>query len=386
MMTGLSRSSLKKATKVCKAVAAGDFEARIIGITEKGDAAELMHSINLLIDRTDAYLRESKACLDYVGRNQHFRLISETGMVGGFASAASSINQATIAIKEKHDAFCALAEQFEARLKDVVDTVTHSVQELNTVSAGVAEASHTVNEQSTLVASAAEQTSANMQSVSASTEELSSSVKEINRQVYSAADTASGAVAKSEVMNQEISSLAKMSSEIGDVVQLITDIAAQTNLLALNATIEAARAGEHGRGFAIVAQEVKALAGQTADATQTINGQISGLQSATKNAVNASGEIGEAIDQVSKVSTAIASAVEQQAAATGEIAHNIDEVAAGAAEVSSSIANVQAATMESKQISDRVLVEAETLSTQEAQMRSLREDMREFLATATKVG
>lgn len=386
MMTGMSKSSLRKATEVCRAVAAGDFEARIIGITEKGDAAELMHSINLLIDRTDAYLRESKACLDYVGRNQHYRLISETGMVGGFASAASSINQATIAIKEKHDTFCQLAEQFETRLKEVVDTVTGSVEELNTLSTGVAKTSNTVNEHSTMLASAAEETAANMQSVSAATEELSSSVKEINRQVYSAADTAEGAVSKSEVMNKEIGSLAKMSSEIGEVVQLITDIAAQTNLLALNATIEAARAGEHGRGFAIVAQEVKALAGQTADATQTINGQISGLQVATRNAVSASEEIGKAIDQVSKVSTAIASAVEEQADATGEIAQNIDEVAAGAVEVSKSISDVQTAMVESKEISDRVLVEAETLSDQETHMRSLRDDMQAFLANATKVG
>jgi methyl-accepting chemotaxis protein len=307
-------------------------------------------------------------------------------MVGGFASAAASINQATVAIKAKHDSFCALASQFETRLKQVVEAVTHSVDELNTVSAGVSEANNTVHEQSVVVASAAEQTSANMQSVSASTEELSASVKEINRQVYKAADTASGAVSKSEIMNKEISSLAQMSADIGEVVQMITDIAAQTNLLALNATIEAARAGEHGRGFAIVAQEVKALAGQTAEATQTINGQISGLQVATKNAVSASEEIGGAIDEVSRVSTAIASAVEEQAAATGEIAHNIEEVAAGAQDVSRSITSVQEATANSKEISDRVLSEAEVLRDQETQMRSLRDDMQDFLARATKVG
>ncbi|MBD1545308.1 methyl-accepting chemotaxis protein [Roseibium aggregatum] len=386
MFSGLKKSSLRKATAVCKAVANGDFEARITNITETGEAAELMHAINLLIDRTDAYLRESKACLDYVSRNQHFRLIAEKGMVGSFQAAARSINTATFKIKEKHDGFCKVAADFEHQLKDVVDAVSHSVSDLNIVSKNVADSSSQVSEQSLVVAAGAEEASANMQSVAASTEELTGSIAEINRQVMSAAEIAAGAVTKSQAMSKEIDSLSSMSMKIGEVVQLINDIAAQTNLLALNATIEAARAGEMGKGFAIVAQEVKALASQTAGATEEINMQISGLQEVTSKAVGANAEISEAIERVSEISTAIASAVEQQTTATGEIAQNVEEAANGATDVTQSVVGIQTASAGTREISARVVEAAGSLHDQEAHLQKLRDEMNAFLATATKVG
>ncbi|MBD8874942.1 methyl-accepting chemotaxis protein [Roseibium polysiphoniae] len=386
MFSGLNKSSLRKAISVCRAVADGDFEARITNISETGEAAELMHAINLLIDRTDAYLRESKACLDYVGRNQHFRLIAEKGMVGSFKEAATSINKATLSIKEKHDDFCKLGSDFEGQLQDVVQSVTDTVGDLNVVSENVARACSEANEQSVMVAAGAEEASTNMHSVAASTEELTSSITEINRQVVSAAEIASGAVDKSQRMSREIDSLSRSSMKIGEVVQLINDIAAQTNLLALNATIEAARAGEMGRGFAIVAQEVKALASQTANATEDINAQISGLQSVTANAVEANAEISDAIERVSEISSAIASAVDQQTLATGEIAHNVEDAATGATNVTASIVGVQSATAETYEVSGRVVGAASNLQQQEINLQQLRRQMITFLETARKVG
>ncbi|MEP4034145.1 methyl-accepting chemotaxis protein [Roseibium polysiphoniae] len=386
MLIGLKKSSLRKAISVCRAVANGDLEARITDISETGEAAELMNTINLLIDRTDAYLRESKACLEYVSRNQHFRLIAEKGMVGSFKQAANSINTATLSIKEKHEGFCKLGIDFEDRLQEVVKSVTETVVELNDVSTNITDACSEASEKSVIVAAGAEEASTNMHSVAASTEELTSSINEINRQVATAAEVASGAVEKSRAMSREIDSLSQRSIKIGEVIKLINDIAEQTNLLALNATIEAARAGDMGKGFAIVAQEVKALASQTANATEDINAQISGLQFATANAVDANVKISEAIERVSDISSAIATAVEQQTLATGEIAHNVDEAAVGATDVTSSIIDVQTATAQTREVSERVVGATGKLEEQELSLQSIRKEMNDFLLISREVG
>src|SRR5205807_3727615 len=129
--------------------------------------------------------------------------------------------------------------------------------------------------------------SANVQSVASATEEMTSSVNEISRQVQESSRIASEAVKQAQQTDGRINALSQAAGRIGDVVKLITAIAEQTNLLALNATIEAARAGEAGRGFAVVASEVKALASQTAKATEEISTQIGAMQSATNESVGA---------------------------------------------------------------------------------------------------
>ncbi len=382
MFSEMKKSSINKVTNVCMAVANGDFEARIIDVSETGDVGEMMHAINLVIDRTDAYLRESKACLGYVGRNQHLRLIAERGMVGNFRDAARTINTALFGIKQRHDGFCELAEKFENQLKDIVEAVSTSVDDLNMAAKNVTDSSNRANEQSLAVASGADQASANMQGVAASTEELTSSIGEINRQVIQSVEIAASAASKSGVMTSEIEALSGASQKIGEVMKLINDIAAQTNLLALNATVEAARAGDAGRGFAIVAQEVKALAGQTANATEDISAQINGLQEATTRAVSVVGEIGEAIDQVSETTAAIASAMDEQNAATGETSRNVEEAANSTANVTSGIATVQ----ETAQTTEKVMNSSRILSEQESSLQKLRGDMDTFLAAVTKVG
>jgi methyl-accepting chemotaxis protein len=159
-----------------------------------------------------------------------------------------------------------------------------------------------------------------------------------------------------------VQSLAEAAQKIGDVVKLISEIAAQTNLLALNATIEAARAGEAGRGFAVVASEVKALATQTSKATDEISAQVGAIQSATKLSVGSIQSITSTIGRVSEIASAIAAAVEEQGAATLEIARNVAEAARGTGEVSQNIAGVNDAARETGLAASRVVESAADLS------------------------
>lgn len=386
MITGSDKSAIQKALQVCIAASQGDFEARILNISEKGDMGELMHAINLLIDRSDAYIRESKACLDYVCRNQYYRLIAENGMTGAFADAAQTINTATYKIKQETERFEEIASDFEDKMKTVVESVSTATHDLQSVTDNVDKSSNAANDQSLAAAAGAEQAATNMNGVASATEQLTNAIGEINRQVVQSAEIATQAVGKAENMNDQVLSLAGTSEKISEVVRLINDIAGQTNLLALNATIESARAGEAGKGFAVVASEVKALAAQTEKATDEIVAQVNGIQNATDQAVTANGEISETIIQIQQNSTSIASAVEEQSAATREIARNVEQAALGTEDVSKNIANVQKCTEESKAAATQVHSSAEQLTRQKDILEGLRTDMTAFIAELKKTG
>ena len=202
------------------------------------------------------------------------------------------------------------------------------------------------------------------------TEELSASVEEISRQVAQSAQMALAAVETANATNAKVEGLADASQKIGEVVNLINDIAAQTNLLALNATIEASRAGEAGKGFAVVASEVKSLATQTAKATEEIGAQIAAIQGETQEAVAAIQEIGKSITEISDTATAIASAVEEQGAATREIAENVQQASSGTQNVSSNIVEVSRGVQETGSSAQQVLLSAEQLGEQSDELQA----------------
>ena len=183
-------------------------------------------------------------------------------------------------------------------------------------------------------------------------------------QVTESAKIAQEAVTEAERTNETVQALAANATKIGEVVQLIKDIAGQTNLLALNATIEAARAGDAGKGFAVVASEVKSLANQTAKATEDIGQQIADIQTATESTVTAIGGIGKTIENINEIATGIASAVEEQGAATDEISRNVQQAAAGTQEVTSNISGVTTAAQESGEAATQMLQAAGELSKQ----------------------
>ncbi|MEM8813661.1 MAG: methyl-accepting chemotaxis protein [Pseudomonadota bacterium] len=364
------KSAIKKAIDVCEAVAEGDFEARITNITETGDAARMLHAINRLIDRSDAYIRESRASLEYVARNRYFRRISERGMTGSFGEASRTVNAAMDSMQQRVQQFTGVVGRFEDSMREVVDSVASAATELEASAHTLEKNTSAAADQSTTAAAAAEEASTNVSSVASATEQLTQSVNEINLQVTNSSKAAANAVEIVRQTNDDISGLSEASDRIGKVVSLITDIAEQTNLLALNATIEAARAGEAGRGFAVVAAEVKELANQTAKATEEIVQQISGIQDASKTAITSVQTIGETINGINDIASTIAAAVEEQSAATAEIARNIDHAAVGTTEVSSGIDVVNRAIQDSGDAGGQVLDASKELSERGETMRT----------------
>ncbi len=262
-----------------------------------------------------------------------------------------------------------ITRNFENVIGEIVQTVSSASTQLEASAGSLSATAERAREVTATVASASEEASANVQSVASATEELSSSVTEISRQVQESARMASGAVGQARSTNDRVSELSKAAARIGDVVELINTIAGQTNLLALNATIEAARAGEAGRGFAVVASEVKALAEQTAKATGEISQQITGIQGATQESVNAIKEISGTIERLAEISSAIAAAVEEQGAATQEISRNVQQAARGTQQVSSNVTDVQRGAGETGAASSQVLSAAQSLSGDSKRLR-----------------
>jgi methyl-accepting chemotaxis protein len=271
-----------------------------------------------------------------------------------------------------------LADEFETAIGSIVGAVSTNASLLESAAGTLTATAEKTQQLSTAVASSSEEASANVRSVADSTDKLISSVGMVAEQVHRSSKIANEAVAQVQKADARITDLTAAATRIGDVVQLISSVAEQTNLLALNATIEAARAGEAGRGFAVVAQEVKALAAQTAKATEEIGAQVAGMQASTSETVDAIREINTTIGSVSEIASSIASAVEAQAVMTREIATNVGQAATGTAEVAANIADVSQGSVQTGSASTQVLQSARALSTESAQLKTAVE---KFLVT-----
>ena len=271
-----------------------------------------------------------------------------------------------------------LADAFQAAVGGIVNTVSSASSQLEAAAGTLSGTAEQTQQLSGMVASASEEASANVGAVASAAEEMSASVTEISRQVHDSSRIAGDAVKQAERTDVRINELLQAAGRIGDVVKLITAIAEQTNLLALNATIEAARAGESGRGFAVVASEVKALAAQTAKATDEISAQITGMQAATQDSVSAIKEIGATITHIADIATTIAATVEEQGAATAEIARNVSEAAKGTAEVAEKITQVNRGASATGSASTQVLASARLLSKESSNLKT---EVENFLNT-----
>jgi len=257
-----------------------------------------------------------------------------------------------------------MADGFERSVKQVSDAIATSASSMKGAAESLTGVARQTSSQAGTVAAAAEAASTNVQTVAAASEELSASINEISRQVQQSAAMSAEAVGEARRTDKLVQGLAETVSRIGEVVTLITDIAAQTNLLALNATIEAARAGEAGKGFAVVANEVKGLANQTARATEEISAQIGAVQNATGEAVAAIRQIGGTISRIDEIGAGIAAAVEEQHAATAEISRNIQQASAGTCQVTDYLTRLAVAVAEVGETSGSVFSASQNIAEQ----------------------
>jgi len=348
---GLGRSislPIRRMTEAMRRLAQGDMDIDVPGLKRRDEIGDMATSVQVFKDN--------------MIETERLRTEQE--------------EQKQRAEAERRQAMLDIADGLESSVSGIVRDVGAQANQLQTAAQSMSVTAEETGKQSTAVAAASEQASANVQTVASAAGELSSSIQEIAHRLAEANQITTRAVADTAQTAEEINSLATAAHNIGEVVSMINAIAAQTNLLALNATIEAARAGEAGKGFAVVAAEVKSLANQTAKATEEIGAKITEMQAATARSTAAVEGIARTITEVNEIATTIAVAVEQQGAATQEIARNVQQTSAATSEVSANIIGVTQAANDTGAASALVLDAAGELS---RQSEALRAQVNDFL-------
>lgn len=310
-------------------------------------------------DRADEIGEIARSLAVFKANSQERRRLREEQA----AAAAAAADQRKAELRN-------FVDEFRASVGSMIDHVERSSNDFERVAQQLTDTARRTADLSGLSADASETASEHVRSAAAASDELSSSISEIARRVQDSSAIAAEAVQQAAATDQRIAELSEAGNRIGDVVKLITSIAAQTNLLALNATIESARAGEAGRGFAVVAQEVKTLAGQTAKATEEISSQIASMQLATQESVGAIRAIGQTIERMNEIATAISAAVEEQHAATENIAQSVRAAASGTADVAANTRNAAQGANETGETSGRMFASAKALSGESLRLKA----------------
>lgn len=380
------QKSIEKVSKGCVQLAHGNFETRILDIKENGDMGELFHHINDMTDVMDAFVRESTACMQAVNENRYYRNIMPEGLQGDLSRGSHVINQALENIGQKTLDFSDVAKAVDASLNNVADEITTTISSLNETAQNMERSVQQAYSRTRDVVQAAEETALSVNTISSASEEMSVSISEISHQISKSSQITDAAVENAKNAKSCMEELAKTVEKITSVVTLIEDIAAQTNLLALNATIEAARAGESGKGFAVVANEVKTLAAQTTEATETIRLQIKDVQFASETSLESFAGISRSINDISHYTANISAAIEEQSTASREIALSTQRASQGTSIVSRNIVELGADIELVSGAAASVMEITRTLSENTiVNVRQLVEKMNEFMGKIQKV-
>lgn len=346
------RAALRVLTQTCHSAAAGDLEPRVPILGTEPDVVAARQAVNELLDRTDAYVRESSASLEFSAKGLFYRRFLVRGMLGSFRNGAVAINTAIGSMARSADELAAqrqqqsdLADAFETAVLGLSDQVAAASAEMEASSRSLASTAEGTAVRAAQVSTNSHTAADAVTVAAAAVEQLVSTVRSIEEQADQSNDAGIRAVQEADQVRATVESLATASQEIGDVVGLISQVASQTRLLALNATIEAARAGESGKGFAVVASEVKTLASETADATSRIEQQVHAIQAATGAAVTAIGTIGAVVRGMGENVGAIATAVGEQRQAAAELSRTTTEAAGAVSGVNEDVTAIGDATV-----------------------------------------
>src|ERR1035438_4934442 len=319
---------LADATMLTNAAVDGKLATRADASKHQGDFRRVVEGVNAMLDAVIKPVQEAGAVLKKIAEGDLTARVTGDYQ-GDHAEIKKDINAMTDGLQSNMQSIAQNAQSLSSAAEELQATAQQ-------MSANAEETSAQAN----VVSAGAEQVNKNLQTVATGTEEMGASIREIAKSAHESAKVATGAVKIAEETNQIVNKLGDSSTEIGQVIKVITSIAQQTNLLALNATFEAARAREAGKGFAVVANEVKELAKQTAKATEDISRKIEAIQTDTRAAVDSIASISAVIHQINEISCTIATAVEEQDATTNEMSRNINEAAQGSGEITSNIAGV----------------------------------------------
>ncbi|MBL1240889.1 MAG: methyl-accepting chemotaxis protein [OCS116 cluster bacterium] len=370
LLEAISELETQSANNMWVVGGAAIFCLILVGWLSFAIISSISNSFALIISRMDALAHgDLDVELPEIANNEIGQMLKSVQLFKDSAIEKQNLEQDQANDKQKaeldkREMMNQLANDFDANLGGIVETVAQASQDLETTAESMSSISKITSENAENVSSASNVANSNVQSVAAASEEMSHSIAEINAHVTSASQASKDAVTEVGKTSVEMKLLAKTVEKIGGVVTLISSIAEQTNLLALNATIESARAGEAGRGFAVVAAEVKDLASKTSAATEEISLHIHDIERVANQAILSMDGIENAIGKVEDISSTITHAMVEQAKATAEISENAQLAAQGTREVSDNISEVTDASGRANSASQEVMKSARELIAQ----------------------
>lgn len=338
---------LDQMTQICKHVANGDLDKRLLYVASNNLEPELTSSLNRFIDLTDAFLREAGATLICLKDNRYYRRILATGMPGDFSRNGNHINACVEAIQMKIQSFDTVIARFEAQVLTVTQSVAAGIAKMECASKGMLAAANDTEQSSEVIIDNSRKANDNVTAVAAAGEEMVASIRSIESQIGQSAEVTEQTFHEVERAKLSVDSLVTEAKEIGATAALIRSVAEQTKLLALNATIEAARAGEMGKGFAVVAAEVKSLAESTSMASTKIEQHLGAFDVKSNECLQAISVLAKSSDVVIEMINEISASVTEQSSATKEISMSMDSVAQITGVVSTQADSVGQAAVES---------------------------------------